>query len=528
MTRKSFDRKNIFQFSYNIIRSSLTHPSYYDDMIYKGFGLKHKSDTTDYYVSCMNTTGKSAVCQPIGEAIGLVTEILLNAKRGTSIATYRASDNSDITYLVLDMPQEYRTNGIIPPELWRYRVARDSDKIFISAYDSDDNLLDDEFLRTGEIHYHPLYKLLPIFTLLILDHKMIIPQFSNILENFAINPNIKDFVQIHEDFYHMNKSNAYKVKYTDCLSFKPPLENILDEKVYYSDTLTTPTKHKNHKKTIINQFNVNQFSQKQQDCIPNLPKELVLPDEYRPFCNAVYDGASIATLFHGPSGTGKSMLCKLICQAINLPVMQIINCSENLDEFIFGKYIPKEEKIIFHENPITEAVRNGGAAIFEEINFAKPQHLAFLHSLLDDNGIITLDDGTIVKRHPNFRIFATMNDGYFGTKELNQATINRFNYIKEVPELSDEAIMNMLTTRIPQFANYVDQMLSVYKSIKSKAEAEDIDITISPRNLENWAKIAQYEGFIDAAKSTILPVTKMDRKLEQAILDIINTYKWAA
>lgn len=121
-----------------------------------------------------------------------------------------------------------------------------------------------------------------------------------------------------------------------------------------------------------------------------------------------------------------------------------------------------------------------------------------------------------------------MNDGYFGTKELNQATLNRITYIKEVPELCDEAIKNMLKAHIPQFAKYVDQILQVYKGIKAKAQEEDINITISPRNLENWAKIAQYEGFITAAKSTIIPVAKMDRKLEDAIMAIIQTHKWAA
>ena len=34
----------------------------------------------------------------------------------------------------------------------------------------------------------------------------------------------------------------------------------------------------------------------------------------------------------------------------------------------------------------TKAIREGGAVVFEEINFAKPQYLAFLNSLLDDNG----------------------------------------------------------------------------------------------------------------------------------------------
>lgn len=61
------------------------------------------------------------------------------------------------------------------------------------------------------------------------------------------------------------------------------------------------------------------------------------------------------------------------------------------------------------------------AVLFEEINFAKPQYLAFLNSLLDDNGFVRLDNGEVIKRHKNFRFFAKMNIGYFGTKELNKS-----------------------------------------------------------------------------------------------------------
>jgi midasin (ATPase involved in ribosome maturation) len=220
------------------------------------------------------------------------------------------------------------------------------------------------------------------------------------------------------------------------------------------------------------------------------------------------------------------MSCKLVCQAIGLPVMDTINCTENLDEFILGKYIPQEEKIVFIESFVTKAVRDGGAVVFEEINFAKPQYLAFLNSLLDDNGFVRLDSGEIVKRHPNFRFFATMNVGYYGTRELNQALFNRFNSVIALAELSDDAIKKMLSTRVPECAPYMDKMLGVYKKIKKKIETEELEIVISPRNLENWARIARHDGYLLAAEKTIMPVAKNDKTLETAIRGIIYLYRW--
>ena len=54
-----------------------------------------------------------------------------------------------------------------------------------------------------------------------------------------------------------------------------------------------------------------------------------------------------------------------------------------------------------------------------------------------------------------------------------------------------------------------------------------MDVVISPRNLENWARLAKYEGYIVAAEKSIVPIAKCDRILEQAIRGILLLYKWS-
>ena len=258
-----------------------------------------------------------------------------------------------------------------------------------------------------------------------------------------------------------------------------------------------------------------------------MSEEFVIPNKLLPVCNAIQSGDVRATLFHGPAGTGKTISCKLVCQAIGLPIMETINCTENLDEFVLGKFIPQDDKIIFKESYVTKAIREGGAVVFEEINFAKPQYLAFLNSLLDDNGFVRLDNGDVVRRHKNFRFFATMNLGYFGTKELNQALYNRFNAIIEIAALSDESIERMLVARVPECKPVVKKIIGVYHKLQKKIEAEELDVVISPRNLENWARLAKYEGYITAAEKAIIPIAKCDRVLEEAIRGILILYKWS-
>ena len=49
----------------------------------------------------------------------------------------------------------------------------------------------------------------------------------------------------------------------------------------------------------------------------------------------------------------------------------------------------------------------------------------------------------------------------------------------------------------------VEKIISVFNKIKRKIENEELDMVISPRNLENWAKLAKYEGYVSAAEKTI-------------------------
>ena len=76
------------------------------------------------------------------------------------------------------------------------------------------------------------------------------------------------------------------------------------------------------------------------------------------------------------------------------------------------------------------ARRYGFRIVLDELNMCLSEILAVLHPALDDRRILVLDErnGEVISRHPNCKIFASMNptEDYAGTKELNQALIDRF------------------------------------------------------------------------------------------------------
>ena len=508
---------NLFKIAFKLVRSN-------SKQIYKGFGFKHLSDGTQYYVHPDNQSykGTTTLCQPIGEAMVLFSSMLssiINADKEAPFGDYWVSPNKDEYFLELNVPGDWRENKVLESEVYAYKAHLKGEKMTVAAYDKKGGLI----AGTME-HLHPLYKLLPAFTILIAREVERVHQYRAIMEKFLEYPEPDTFVNLNEDIYQMHKTDDYNLSYGEVPSINK------DEFTSFSSTYQTIRENKlalkKNEAIEVTRFDDSEFTEEQKSLIPHLCGEFVISNKLLPVCNAIQGGDVRATLFHGPAGTGKTISCKLVCQAIGLPIMETINCTENLDEFVLGKFIPQDDKIIFKESYVTKAIREGGAVVFEEINFAKPQYLAFLNSLLDDNGFVRLDNGDVVRRHKNFRFFATMNFGYFGTKELNQALYNRFNAIIEVSALSDESIERMLVARVPECRPVVKKIIGVYHKLQKKIEAEELDVVISPRNLENWARLAKYEGYMTAAEKSLVPIAKCDRDLEDAIRGILMLYKW--
>lgn len=489
--------------------------------IFKGFGFKHLSDATQYYVHPNNQSykGTTTLCQPIGEAVMLMAEFvtaLTEDEKTKGDILY--DDEARNVYIDIPVPEEWRTNNITAA--FSYRCYLDSaSSLRVGAYDADG-----KYIVSNPMLFTESWKLLPVLAVLIAQYILLSDDYCKMFTEFSDMPDAETFVNVHEDFYQAYKNNEYQVGYYDIVSkpqnckhsFMDRFAVIRENKAAADETPDIP----------IIPFEASAFSEEYRSLIPDLSAEFVLPKNLQTVSNAIVTGDVRALLLHGPAGTGKTMSCKLICRETGLPVMETINCTESLDEFVLGKFLPDGDRIVFCESYVTRAIRYGGAVIFEEINFARPQHLAFLNSLLDDNGFVRLDNGEVVKRHKNFRFFATMNIGYYGTKELNQALYNRFNAIAELAELSDEAITRMLTARVPECAEHTGRLISVYHKLKKKINSEELDMVISPRNIENWARLAKFEGYIAAAEKTIIPIAKCDRSVEEAFRGIIMLYKW--
>ncbi len=503
----------------NLVKEAYHLPRENDRAIFKGFGFEHLSDATAFYVHPQNQSYRQAttLAQPIGESLVFFTEMMQQITQSTETTAENIFVAPGYEYLQVRVPEAWRVAQVFEDVVEIRGQIRQQQLTYQLLDSNGQSLVEPAVLNNSED------AILPLLMLLMIQEYVQSKNWQTLFDRYLKVPNVAAFVQLHEDFYQDFKQSEQEIIYSHDIKVPANATSLID---------TYKIREQNRQSlekvvpVTIKQFELQSFSKESQKLIPKLAPELVLDNRLNGLVSAIVTGDVQATLLQGPAGTGKTIACKLMCQQANLPLLAVVNGTENLDEDILSKFLPEKNQIIFRESYVTKAIREGGAVVFEEINFGKPQYLAFLNSLLDDNGFVRLDNGDLVQRHPNFRFFATMNLGYFGTQELNQALFNRFNVVVEMNELSDHAIERMLRARVPEVESMLPKVMAVYHKIKLKIAKDELDAVLSPRNLENWVKLARYQGYLKAAEMTIIPIANGDQYFAESIRGILMVYQW--
>ena len=131
-------------------------------------------------------------------------------------------------------------------------------------------------------------------------------------------------------------------------------------------------------------------------------------------------------------------------------------------------------EVVFREGPICRCARLGGFGVLDEVNMAKNEALAVLHATLDHRRVIdvpgyeriTLDDAT--------RFIGTMNYGYAGTRELNEALVSRF-AVLDMPVISDADLQKLLRRTFPALsAKWAEQFALLFRDLRQKCDSGEI------------------------------------------------------
>lgn len=179
-------------------------------------------------------------------------------------------------------------------------------------------------------------------------------------------------------------------------------------------------------------------------------------------------------LLTGAKATGKNVLAENLAYIFNRPVYNVSMHVNTDAASLVGADTFKDGEVVFRKGPIYKAAEEGGFAILDEINMAKNEAISVLHASLDYRKIIDLAGYDPIEIDPNTRFIGTMNYGYIGTRELNEALASRFMII-HVPSITYENLDKLLRDTFPTLKEkYRKAFIDLFESLRLKSENNEI------------------------------------------------------
>ena len=153
-------------------------------------------------------------------------------------------------------------------------------------------------------------------------------------------------------------------------------------------------------------------------------------------------------LLAGEKATGKNVLAQNLAAVFERPAWDI-SFHVNMDAAaLIGSDTFHDGRVTFRPGPVYCCAQSGGFGILDEINMARNEALAVLHSVLDFRRVIDVPGYDRIEVADDTRFIATMNYNYAGTRELNEALASRFVVI-QMPPLAKEDLERLLKDQFP-------------------------------------------------------------------------------
>ena len=174
-------------------------------------------------------------------------------------------------------------------------------------------------------------------------------------------------------------------------------------------------------------------------------------------------------LLSGAKATGKNVLAENMAWIFGRPSYNI-SFNVNTDSAtLIGTDTFKDNEVQLRKGPVYQCAQYGGFGVFDEINMAKNDAVSVLHATLDYRRMIDVPGYEKIYLHEAARFIGTMNYGYAGTKELNEALVSRFLVI-DMPALNEETLMKILNETFPDGKTAaLEQFCGLFLDLQLKA-----------------------------------------------------------
>lgn len=187
---------------------------------------------------------------------------------------------------------------------------------------------------------------------------------------------------------------------------------------------------------------------------------------------ALLEGENL--LLTGPKATGKNMLAENLAWIFGRPVYNVsFHVNTNSGDLI-GTDTFVDNEVQLRKGSIYRCAEFGGFGVLDEINMAKNDAVSVLHASLDYRRCIDVPGYDKIDLHRATRFIGTMNYGYAGTKELNEALVSRFLVI-DMPPQNQETLEYIFKTKFPGIKKEaLKQWIGLFLDLQTKAGNSEI------------------------------------------------------
>lgn len=179
-------------------------------------------------------------------------------------------------------------------------------------------------------------------------------------------------------------------------------------------------------------------------------------------------------LLAGPKATGKNVLAENLAAVFGRPSWDVSFYINTDAATLLGTDTFRDGEVTLRKGPIYQCAECGGFGVLDEINMAKNESLAVLHATLDFRRAIDMPGYARIRLHDAARFIATMNYGYAGTRELNEALASRFVVI-DMPAITAEGLVKLLLREFPELKPaWAEQLAGLFQDIQRKCDGGEL------------------------------------------------------
>jgi len=236
------------------------------------------------------------------------------------------------------------------------------------------------------------------------------------------------------------------------------------------------------------------------------------------------NAARLPVMLKGPTGSGKTRFVEHMAWRLERPLITVA-CHEDLSATdLVGRFLLEGEETVWHDGPLTKAVRNGAICYLDEVVEARKDTIVIIHPLTDDRRRLPIEKrGTVLDAPEDFMLVVSYNPGYQSIlKDLKQSTRQRFVSIEfdyPPPEMEVEIVAREGGVDL----SVARDLVLIGQKVRN-LRGHGLEEGVSTRLLIYAAQmIARGIPGVAAADVAICSPITDDRELQRSIREIVTT-----